>query len=258
MPKYLLAVNFQPGVVDTPMEEWKPEEIKAHLDYYAALHEELSTAASWSESEVLTGPDLAKIVTSDGSARPWSPTGRSRSSRSGSPATRSSTSSRRRARSRSPRGSRPCPARTASRRSSRSRFGGSWTTRPATGRDGGVPRDGGRRALNLPPDVEDLLRELAPQVLGALVRRYGDFDAAEDAVQEALLAAAARWPAGRRPRQPARLAAPDRGAPADRPVAQRPVAPARERERGRRAAPLAQVQARTTRWPCSSCAAIRR
>ena len=27
MPKYLLAVNFQPGVVDTPMEEWKPEEI---------------------------------------------------------------------------------------------------------------------------------------------------------------------------------------------------------------------------------------
>jgi len=37
MPKYLLAVNFQPGVVDTPMEEWKPEEIEAHLDYYRAL-----------------------------------------------------------------------------------------------------------------------------------------------------------------------------------------------------------------------------
>jgi RNA polymerase sigma factor (sigma-70 family) len=35
---------------------------------------------------------------------------------------------------------------------------------------------------------------LAPQVLGALVRRYGDFDTAEDAVQEALLAAAVRWP----------------------------------------------------------------
>jgi predicted RNA polymerase sigma factor len=41
--------------------------------------------------------------------------------------------------------------------------------------------------------VEDLLRELAPQVLGALVRRLGHFDAAEDAVQEALLAAAVRW-----------------------------------------------------------------
>jgi len=42
--------------------------------------------------------------------------------------------------------------------------------------------------------VEDLLRELAPQVLGALLRRYGHFDACEDAVQEALLAAALQWP----------------------------------------------------------------
>ncbi|HEV8687578.1 MAG TPA: sigma-70 family RNA polymerase sigma factor [Gaiellaceae bacterium] len=42
--------------------------------------------------------------------------------------------------------------------------------------------------------VEDLLRELAPQVLGALVRRYGHFDMCEDAVQEALLAAAVQWP----------------------------------------------------------------
>ena len=41
--------------------------------------------------------------------------------------------------------------------------------------------------------IEDLLRELAPQVLGALVRRHGQFDACEDAVQEALLAAAQRW-----------------------------------------------------------------
>jgi len=41
---------------------------------------------------------------------------------------------------------------------------------------------------------EGLLRDLAPQVLGALVRRYGQFDAAEDAVQEALVAASQRWP----------------------------------------------------------------
>jgi RNA polymerase sigma factor (sigma-70 family) len=41
---------------------------------------------------------------------------------------------------------------------------------------------------------EHLLRELAPQVLGAVVRRYGDFGAAEDAVQEALTAAAVEWP----------------------------------------------------------------
>ena len=44
------------------------------------------------------------------------------------------------------------------------------------------------------PRVEGLLRELAPQVLGVLVRRYGQFDAAEDAVQEALLSAALKWP----------------------------------------------------------------
>jgi RNA polymerase sigma factor (sigma-70 family) len=39
-----------------------------------------------------------------------------------------------------------------------------------------------------------LLRELMPRVLGALARRYGDFSAAEDAVQEALLIAATQWP----------------------------------------------------------------
>lgn len=44
------------------------------------------------------------------------------------------------------------------------------------------------------PRVEDLLREHAPRVLGALARRYGHFDLAEDATQEALLAAARQWP----------------------------------------------------------------
>ncbi len=44
------------------------------------------------------------------------------------------------------------------------------------------------------PVPERLLRELAPQVLGAVVRRYRDFAAAEDAVQEALLAASVQWP----------------------------------------------------------------
>ena len=46
------------------------------------------------------------------------------------------------------------------------------------------------------PDVERLLRELAPQALGAVARRYGTFTDAEDAVQEALVAAAASWPLG--------------------------------------------------------------
>jgi RNA polymerase sigma factor (sigma-70 family) len=50
--------------------------------------------------------------------------------------------------------------------------------------------------------VEDLLCRHAPQVLGALVRRYGHFDAAEDAVQEALLAAAGQWPSAGVPDNP--------------------------------------------------------
>jgi RNA polymerase sigma factor (sigma-70 family) len=47
--------------------------------------------------------------------------------------------------------------------------------------------------VRLDQRAERLLRELAPQVLGALVRRYGDFDTCEDATQEALLAAAVQW-----------------------------------------------------------------
>jgi RNA polymerase sigma factor (sigma-70 family) len=52
-------------------------------------------------------------------------------------------------------------------------------------------------------ELEDLLRTTAPQVLGAVVRRYGDFDTCEDAVQEALLAAAQQWPADGVPDNPA-------------------------------------------------------
>ena len=48
----------------------------------------------------------------------------------------------------------------------------------------------------------DLLRPLAPQVLGALVRRYGHFDLAEDATQEALLAASMQWPRDGLPASP--------------------------------------------------------
>jgi RNA polymerase sigma factor (sigma-70 family) len=51
-------------------------------------------------------------------------------------------------------------------------------------------------------EVEDLLRELAPQVLAALVRRYGQFHLCEDASQEALLTAALQWPSGGVPENP--------------------------------------------------------
>jgi RNA polymerase sigma factor (sigma-70 family) len=50
--------------------------------------------------------------------------------------------------------------------------------------------------------TEALLRELAPHVLGALMRRYGDWETCEDAVQEALLAAATQWPRDGLPANP--------------------------------------------------------
>jgi hypothetical protein len=68
MPRYVLIVNFEGGVVETPMEEWKPEEITAHLDYYKALGKELVASGERVQSEVLAPPNLAKIVTSDGTA----------------------------------------------------------------------------------------------------------------------------------------------------------------------------------------------
>jgi hypothetical protein len=70
MTRYLLVVNFEGGVVETPMEDWKPEEITAHLNYYKALHNELVSSGELVQSEVLAGPDLAKIVTADGLTAP--------------------------------------------------------------------------------------------------------------------------------------------------------------------------------------------
>ena len=56
------------------------------------------------------------------------------------------------------------------------------------------------QASNLP--IEHLLRELAPQVLGAVARRFHDFAAAEDSVQEAMLAAFTQWPCEGIPENP--------------------------------------------------------
>jgi RNA polymerase sigma factor (sigma-70 family) len=56
--------------------------------------------------------------------------------------------------------------------------------------------------VTVAPAIDDLLRELAPQVLAALTRRYGHFDLSEDAVQEASLAASAQWPGEGVPESP--------------------------------------------------------
>jgi hypothetical protein len=70
MPRYLLGVTFEPGADESPMDEWKSEEITAHLDYYARLNRELAERGELVGQTILTGPDLAKIVRSDGNGRP--------------------------------------------------------------------------------------------------------------------------------------------------------------------------------------------
>ena len=66
MTKFLLVVDYRGGVTDQPMTEWTPEEVKAHMDYYRALNEELEASGELVESTALTGPELAKEVTSNG------------------------------------------------------------------------------------------------------------------------------------------------------------------------------------------------
>ena len=68
MPKYLLIVDYRPGVDPTEMSDWTPGEIKAHMDYYGALREELLASGELVTQEALTGPELGKEVTSDGTA----------------------------------------------------------------------------------------------------------------------------------------------------------------------------------------------
>jgi len=46
MAKYVLIVDFQPGVEETPMEEWQPEEVEAHMAHYRAINRELLATAS--------------------------------------------------------------------------------------------------------------------------------------------------------------------------------------------------------------------
>lgn len=68
MAKYLIGVDFQAGDDPTPMSEWTSEEVQAHVDYYGVLIDELKSNGELVSSTILTGPDLAKIVRSDGAA----------------------------------------------------------------------------------------------------------------------------------------------------------------------------------------------
>lgn len=66
MPRYLLIIDYNLGVVESPMDEWAPEDIKAHMDYYRVQLRELLDSGELVADEALVGPEYAKVVTSDG------------------------------------------------------------------------------------------------------------------------------------------------------------------------------------------------
>jgi hypothetical protein len=70
MTKFLITVDYSPGVIETPMTEWAPEDIKAHMAYYTQLNEELRASGELVEHLALTWPEEAKTVVSDGKAAP--------------------------------------------------------------------------------------------------------------------------------------------------------------------------------------------
>ena len=231
MTRFMLLQNYGATLAcDLPMTEWDPADIKAHIDFQMALNEELTGSGELVDAQGLAGPELAKFVTFDGGRAPVVTDGPFPESKELLAGYRMiDVESEARA------------IEIAAKASAAPGPGGVPIQQPIEVRQVmGAPAGGASERRGRA--IEDLLRELAPQVLGALVRRFGDFDAAEDAVQEALLAAALHWPADGVPGEPARLADPDRRAAADRPAAQRAGPPApRGRRRGAAEPPAADV-----------------
>ncbi len=139
-------------------------------------------------AEGLAAPGEAKLVRAGKNGGPPVTDGPSPNRRNSSPATGSSTSTRRSARTRSPRKRRRRPDPVARRSIMPIEVRQVMSAPPPTCDDARHERTPTTLTIG------HLLRDLAPQVLGAVARRHGDFAAAEDAVQEALIAAAAQWP----------------------------------------------------------------
>lgn len=69
--KYMLLMKYEGGAgCDVPMTEWAPEDITAHLDFQRSLGKELAERGEFVEAQGLTGPELARVVTSDGRSAP--------------------------------------------------------------------------------------------------------------------------------------------------------------------------------------------
>jgi hypothetical protein len=70
MPKFVLMVDHRGGVVEKPMDEWEPDEVRAHMNYYDVLNKELTENGELVQSMGLADPRLARIVRSDGVSAP--------------------------------------------------------------------------------------------------------------------------------------------------------------------------------------------
>src|SRR5205814_2330406 len=87
--KFMLLQNYAATeAVSTPMSEWAPEDIQAHIDFQVQVNRELSERGELVEANALTGPEQAKIVVSGGatatSRTPRTPSRRRCSTRPGS------------------------------------------------------------------------------------------------------------------------------------------------------------------------------
>jgi hypothetical protein len=71
MTKYMLLQNYgAASTCDLPMDQWRPEDIKAHIAFQIALNTMLTESGELVDAQGLAGPDQAKFVRSDGAAPP--------------------------------------------------------------------------------------------------------------------------------------------------------------------------------------------
>lgn len=70
MTRYMVLTKYDPDLDVPPMEEWDPDDVAAHLTCLHALNQELIESGELVEVQALTGPDLARLVISDGRGAP--------------------------------------------------------------------------------------------------------------------------------------------------------------------------------------------
>src|SRR5262245_63443623 len=70
MTRYMILTKYDDELGVGPMSEWDPDDMNAHLDYLRKINQELTESGELVEVQGLTGPDLIKLVISDGQGAP--------------------------------------------------------------------------------------------------------------------------------------------------------------------------------------------